>query len=472
MRDLDECLQCGSAGASPSRGRGAVLVLVMWLLLVLGLLLLGLNRSAQVAVSLAGSEVQRVQARWLARAGVEEALAVLATDGKDVDGTLDLWYSDPAVFENIELAEGYSFRVVAPPDELAEGTAVRFGIDDEASRLNLNGANFRRLTLIDNLTDLQADAILDWIDTNERSRPGGAERGYYQDLDLPYNIANGPLRTHRELLLVKGIEPADFFGEDTNANGILDRNENDGPETYPDDNADGILDRGLMGLTTVFSYDLNVDPMGEPRINLAEPDTAVLTARFQMTEALARAVAEKGGEDPDDLFEFVGVTGQAQSSGRSSDSRTRRGSSNNNAANSEQAAADPDAINEITLDWLAENWEYLTLTDETRLPGKLNVNTASRTVLETIPNVDRALADAIVNFRSTQGDLLSVGELYTRDLLDDDQFRAVAPYVTVRAHVFRVVSVGRTPSGITHTLAAVIDRGGDQPIIVDWREFE
>ena len=57
------------------------------------------------------------------------------------------------------------------------------------------------------------DALVDWIDTDERESDNGAESSYYQGLKKPYECRNGPIRYIEELLLVKGITPELLFGD-------------------------------------------------------------------------------------------------------------------------------------------------------------------------------------------------------------------------------------------------------------------
>ncbi len=57
------------------------------------------------------------------------------------------------------------------------------------------------------------DAILDWIDPDEDSRPDGAESEYYQRLEIPFSAKNAPLDSVEELLLIKGMTPELFFGD-------------------------------------------------------------------------------------------------------------------------------------------------------------------------------------------------------------------------------------------------------------------
>ena len=419
--------------------------MVMWLLLVLGMLVLTLTRSASVNASLSRGEVERVQAAWLARAGVEQALAVLADDTTLHDGPGDVWYDDAGRFDNVALADGHTFRVTAPPQETSEDpTLPRFGLDDLASRVPINAAQRNQLRNLPDITPAQVDALLDWIDTNESARAGGAERGYYYELDFPYLIRNGPFRTHREMLLVRGIERETFFGEDENLNGTLERNENDGDLSPPGDDQDRQLQPGLARYTTVHSYDPNTTLGGLPRINPKTTPADTLATSLSLTPSLAEAIKEEA-EDADDLFDFLNLRGDGSD-------------------------RDPNLTDQVTLEWLAGAWETLTLEDDQRLPGKINVNTASRVVLETVPGMRPEMADAIIGQRASQGDFATLGELHSRNTLNDRQFQRVAASLTVRSNVFRVLSQGQTPSGTRARLEVLIDRGGTQPVILDWRQ--
>ena len=57
------------------------------------------------------------------------------------------------------------------------------------------------------------DALVDWIDADERESDNGAESSYYQALETPYGCRNGPIQYIGELLLVRGISPQLLFGD-------------------------------------------------------------------------------------------------------------------------------------------------------------------------------------------------------------------------------------------------------------------
>lgn len=57
------------------------------------------------------------------------------------------------------------------------------------------------------------DALIDWIDEDDRESDLGAEDSYYQSLNKSYSCRNGPIQYVEELLLVRGVTPALLYGE-------------------------------------------------------------------------------------------------------------------------------------------------------------------------------------------------------------------------------------------------------------------
>ena len=90
------------------------------------------------------------------------------------------------------------------------------------------------------------DAMIDWIDADDKESDLGAENGYYQSLANPYSCRNGPVRYIEELLLVKGITPALLFGSD-GKNGLADYLTVDGD--------DGKINISTAPLPVVKSFD-------------------------------------------------------------------------------------------------------------------------------------------------------------------------------------------------------------------------
>jgi len=161
----------------------------------------------------------------IADSGINIALAVLQNDAAagEVDTLHDSW----AVLEKEPF-----------PDLFPTGT-LKIKIDDLSGRLPINnivqrtGSGQGRVDqgIAKILTNLLlsgafpmvedetaakgiVDAIVDWIDEDDRESDYGAENSYYESLAKPYSCKNKPLEYIEELLLVRGVTPALLFGVD------------------------------------------------------------------------------------------------------------------------------------------------------------------------------------------------------------------------------------------------------------------
>jgi hypothetical protein len=104
----------------------------------------------------------------------------------------------------------------------------------------------------------------------------------------------------------------------------------------------------------------------------------------------------------------------------------------------------------------------------------VNINTARAEVLATVPGLDANLAQEIVDVRGglDAETKATVAWLYTQNLLDADEFKAVAPHVTARGFQFSVQCVGfGVPCGRYRVLEAVLDLAGPVPRIAYLRDI-
>src|SRR3990172_2894258 len=90
---------------------------------------------------------------------------------------------------------------------------------DEGAKIGLNRADevllrhlFNNLGLDPDAQDVATDGILDWRDSDNLRRLHGAEADYYLGLPEPYAPKDGPFESVDELLLVRGISRALFYG--------------------------------------------------------------------------------------------------------------------------------------------------------------------------------------------------------------------------------------------------------------------
>ena len=252
-------------------------------MVVIAMLTLGAYSFSEIMISEAEATSmygRQAESRAFAESGIELAAAVIAVPESEEDASL---YHNPNRFRGVLLREsdnargrGY-FSVIAPVETDPAGTALRNGLVDESGRLNLNRLlNFEldedqsreMLMHLPDMTEEVADAILDWIDSDEIPRTYGAESDYYTSLEPPYETRNGAMESIDELLQVAGVTADLLYGEDANRNGKLDPNENDGDANEPFDNADGVLQPGWAAFLTVNARELNQRADGAERTYL------------------------------------------------------------------------------------------------------------------------------------------------------------------------------------------------------------
>ena len=193
--------------------QGAALVMTLLIITTLTGLTVAFSEESGVELNLAGYAKDRYIANQFACSGVNMALALL---GQDEDKEMDSLNEEWSQFG----AEGF-------PGELPESVSISGRIVDENSKININELldNNRKiderrvdqLIRLFNVLGLKEDLvnpILDWLDSDDDERLDGAEKFYYQGLKEPYECANMPLLTIRQIFMIKGIRDIQDFGEE------------------------------------------------------------------------------------------------------------------------------------------------------------------------------------------------------------------------------------------------------------------
>ncbi len=183
-------------------------LLVLTLLVVTGL---ELNRAMRVEANLAGNFRDLTQASYIAQSGVEIARAIIQEDEPSYDGPDERWaqFETLAIFSSQFFNEGhFSGRITDEAAKFNPNVLIDpYGIVDQKKKNQLE-----RLFTILGHDPRKIDAILDWLDADDQKRPFGAEREYYTTLKRPYPPKNGPLDSLGEMLLIKEMDEATFYG--------------------------------------------------------------------------------------------------------------------------------------------------------------------------------------------------------------------------------------------------------------------
>jgi type II secretory pathway component PulK len=106
--------------------------------------------------------------------------------------------------------------------------------------------------------------------------------------------------------------------------------------------------------------------------------------------------------------------------------------------------------------------------------GLLNVNTASKEALASVPGIGENTAQQIVDTRQTlDTDILSTTAwLYTAGVLDADAFKSSAPGLTSRGFQYHLHVVGYgVPCGQFRVVEAIVDLAGRAPRISYLRDL-
>lgn len=495
------------------RRQASILVGLLWCVAILAVVVVTVLHGSQLDLRLAKNQGDQIQAHYLAIAGAEKAKALLFLDarqrrGEHVNHSGKL-YNDPTDFRDVPLGRG-KYRVIKQGGH-DENDQIIYGIADEESRLNINYAGTNELEQLPDLKPEVAACILDYRDRDSNVTQGGAEAEEYAAMSPPYQPRNGPLRTVREMLMVRGVTRQQFMGEDANQNGLLDPEENDADTSDPPDNADGHLDAGWSGLVTVDSSVQDVDAAGEDRINIQEADEKALTDVQGITSEIAKAMVQWRGQNrfesladllavramqPNNAPGPPGPPGQPgqpspQRGGSPGSVQIRRGPGSVQVsgppgstfsgppgggpqpgqpqpAPSQQTPTGPTLINEQLLMDIADR---LTVGSTRAQAGAVNINTAPPEVLACLPRMNRQIAEAIIRYRSSSGYFPNIAWLLKVDGIDREVFKALAPRVTARSETFRILSEGEiNSSGARKRIQTIVRVSSSGVETISYRE--
>lgn len=347
-----------------TRNRGTILIVTIWIITLLAGMALVFAHTMRIDEKANGNRIYQTQSRELANGAIAYAQA-LATQAIDTELA-----EDPQ-------AIGDDWIVLITPDQEQDDRAS-YGMIDEAGKVNINTATQEMLEKLPGMTEELAAALIDWRDGNSDVTTNGAEDEYYLLLDEPYTAKNGALESIDELLLVKGFTRQIIYGEDTNRNGVLDANENDGDESEPADNADGTLDMGIFPYVTVYSIQSNQNDSGETKPNINDSNlNAVSTVLQQELDAGRHAVVMNNIRNNRPFTNLIDFYYKSQ----------------------------------MTLEEFDKVASQLSQSNSENVRGMININTAPKKVLACLPGLEDADMQTLTSYRSSKSEeeLTSIG---------------------------------------------------------------
>ena len=422
-----------SSFASKSSGEtGSTFIIVLWIAFGLVSLTLYFASSMSFELHAADNRVCGLMAEQAIDGAARYVNFVLAS--QLTNGTVP----DPATYQCQAAPVGDShFWIIGRGNGQAAPDQLTFALVDEASKLNLNWASSNMLFYLPSppMTSDLVSGILDWRSTN-----GVAYQTYYATQRSPYQTKNAPFESVDELRLVYGASLDVLIGGDANRNGAVDENEKDA-------SGGGLLNAGLLEYVTADSWEPNTNHVGTARVNLrtlsAGPASEPLHSLLQTNLSAARANAILARLNP--------VSGGGGGGGRPG-----------------QPAPPPQPITSrspldfyvqfhsapasLTADEFAIIATMITVTNGPYIQGRVNINTASLTVLACLPGIngDQGLAQTLVSYREANPDKLgsvawvvdalgkdnttALNALRARDCLTTESYQFTADVAAIGPH--------------------------------------
>ncbi len=452
---------------------------------------------------------RQIQSRYLVESGVEYSRIFLSNDGPTIREMGGLWdnanqFQGKLVSINPQQPEQIGrFTIIASNMDLdGNPEGFRYGLTDESTRLNLNvlthadnwlpGGGRQLLMALPQMTEEIADAILDWIDTDDQEREYGTEYQYYACLNPPYAPKNGPMDSIEELLLVRGVTPQLLFGLDSNHNGILDLDEQYSSEVgaYDPD-----MQLGWANYLTLFSKESNLNPAGLERININSDNLEQLyddlrSVFNEQWSTFIIAYRQNGPASPPESDDesvppaYVPVD-PTKPAGHTFtqvldliDAYTTATYEDEDGEMQTVKLASPITFLNLpqTMPIVMSN---LTTISGDNIPGRINLMQAPRRVLEGVPGMTPEIADEIIQRREFELDDPDITDrnrayetwILVEGIVDLPTMKLMLPFVCTSGKVYRAEIVGYFQDSVATSRAEVIlDTTVAIPRILFWRD--
>ena len=467
------------------RRPGTILVVTMLIVFTLAALVVVFCRSMRVESIASANLAASLQASAVER-GAEQYVIALLTEQRDAlaDITEDYFAAIPIgetlggnANPNVSgvAAAGY-FWIVRP--DYGDVDLPLYGLTEEAAKLNANSATYEQLMRLPNMTDDVANAIIDWRDTDTNPQAGGAENEYYLGLPEPYAAKNDLLETVEELLMVRGVTRPLLYGNGVNvpvgeASGFTQQNSRDQTELQ--------AARGLYDLLTVYSSEPGAPAAAPAGTGTGGTGTgAGGGAPSGGTGSGAGSGAGAGaGATPAAAGQKININDREQ---RSTQLRTLLTSQlSQERANEILSRVSRNSQYRDAFDFYFQTgmksdefdkvYDSLTTSDARAIRGRININTAPRDVLMTLPGLETADVDKLISQRQGGTTAAEKSVAWVIEALDR---RAVGlgNLITTTTNQYSADIVAASGNGRAYKrVRIVVDASGSTPQIIYRREI-
>ena len=214
-----------------SRERGIALVMVVWVFMILGVLALDFSRYIRESAMAAANFAEETRGYYLALGGMNRAVFHVAlarsqggpAEGEDGRGqareggqaATDGQWRGSQLFDGqleVRVTDQEGLFPINSYAERRDTTTLKRFVEGVALGPSgaVKGQNRRAAAEIDTIVS----SIIDWVDRDRQTSPGGAEDKYYLGLTPPYRAKNQRLESPDELLMIRGVTPELFYGSE------------------------------------------------------------------------------------------------------------------------------------------------------------------------------------------------------------------------------------------------------------------
>jgi DNA uptake protein ComE-like DNA-binding protein len=398
------------------RNKGSVFILALGVVAVLIGVLASVvatqrNLARQITV-----ESDQIEARLAALAGLERARQGLEEVATAISANGGATTGDTATTGTAVTSTDSWATLGNRGDErfIVGDASFRLQILDSCSFIDINSASEDQLLTLP-LTQEQVESLLDFRESSAFPRALGAKDEYYNALPNAFGAKLARFDAVDELLHVRGFTAATLY-EEIEGSG--------GNQVVPGVNGGPVI---LYDLLTACAFSPNIRPDGESRLNVNAQGTSAQALQQPPISLPANVATQivfrRNWAGLGDILALPGAQ----------------------APNVQASILD-----------------NLTTSGSTRVPGLMNINTASESALSSIPGITPDVVQAILQ-RQPQG-ITALSEITSIPGLQGTVLQQAANVLTVNSLSFTIRVVGEK-AGRKYSLQARIEIRDGRPIV-------
>jgi len=381
--------------------RGSAFVATIWIIAAITGLTLVLAHTVRVEALASVNRLAQAQADAAARGAEQFVLAAVDAEIEEPGSVTSL--ISGINMEALTIGDAYVWIIRPDTDDETE---IAFGLTDEAAKLDINNATSNQLQMLPNMTTQNVDCIVDWRTPGSAQSAEGAKDPIYlsgEDGRPPYRCKNAPFETVEELLLVYSVTPELLWGEDFTRSGHVDQADTSILALTPGSTTSN---RGIFPFITVYGTKASTAPQSNTEEGSnsggSGNNSNVVNVNDTNTTNLETLLNEQLGTRAPEILRLT----QERIRGNTA---IPFGNIWEWAVTVNITAADFSLIfsrvTAVTPQGLAFSMNVPQGNFSSDSPSpKINVNSASQTVLMTIPSFEQTDADAIISYRQNNPD--------------------------------------------------------------------